>query len=92
MCRISVGLAHNYDGIIPSTWLLLNTCSTTSVGNNPDMFKKFWECLEEEILILVTNGEKNHSIKLASMNYFQLRRTLIYIQWPTYLHLRICMM
>ena len=36
--------------------------------------------------------EIKHSMKLASMNYFQLRRTSILIQWPTSLHLRICPM
>ena len=56
MCHISVGLAHNDDVIIPSTWLLLDTCSTTSVGNNPDTLKKIRECLEEDILNIVTNG------------------------------------
>ena len=34
--------------------------------------------------------ETKHSTKLASMNYFQLWRTSIYIQRPTLLHLRIC--
>ena len=58
MCQIHVGLAHHDDGIIPSTWLLIDTCSTSSVGKNPDMFKKISECLEEERLNVVTNGGK----------------------------------
>ena len=39
MCQIRVGLAQHDDGIIPSTWLLLDICYTSSVGKNPDMFK-----------------------------------------------------
>ena len=56
MCQIHVGLAHHDDGIIPSTWLLIDTCSTSSVGKNPDMFKNIREYLEEDILTVVTNG------------------------------------
>ena len=59
MCQIHAGFAHNDYGIIPSTWLLLDTCSTSSVGKNPDMFKNIWGCLEEERLTVVTNGGKN---------------------------------
>ena len=73
MCHIRVGLAQHDDGIIPYTWLLIGTCSTSSVVNNPDMFKNIWECLEEDRITVVTNGEKKHSMKLASMKYFQLR-------------------
>ena len=56
MCQIRVGLSHHDDGIIPSTWFLLNTCSTSSVEKNPDMFKNIWECLEDDRINLVTNG------------------------------------
>ena len=44
MCQIHVELALHDDSIIPYTWLLLDTCSTTSVGKNPDMFKNIMEC------------------------------------------------
>ena len=56
MFHIRVGLEQHDDGIIPYTWLLRDTCSTSIVSNNPDMFKNIWECLEEEILTVVTNG------------------------------------
>ena len=56
MCHIRVGLAQHYDGIIPSTWLLLDICSTTSVSKNTDMFKNIRELLEEERLNVVTNS------------------------------------
>ena len=56
MCQISVGLAHHDDEIIHSTWLLIDAYSTSSVGKNPDMFKKISECLEEERLNVVKNG------------------------------------
>ena len=42
MCQICVGLAQHDDGIIPSTWFFLDTCSTISFGNNPYMFKNIW--------------------------------------------------
>ena len=47
MCHICVLLEQHDDGIIPSTWLLLDTCSHSSVGKNPDMFKNIQECLED---------------------------------------------
>ena len=39
MGQICVGLTQHDDGIIPSTWLLLDTRSTSSVVINPDMSK-----------------------------------------------------
>ena len=56
MCQICVGLAQHDNGIIYSTWLLLDTCSTNGVGNNPDMLKNIREILEEKRLNLLTNG------------------------------------
>ena len=47
MCQIRVGLSQRDDGIIPSTWLFLDTFSTSSIGKNPDMFKNIQECLED---------------------------------------------
>ena len=58
MCQIRVGSSQHDDGIIHSTCLFLDTCCTSSVGENPDMFKNIWECLEEERLTVVTNGGK----------------------------------
>ena len=52
---MSVGLEHHDDGIIASTWLLLDTYFTSSVGKNPDMFKNIRECIEYERLTLVNN-------------------------------------
>ena len=46
MRHICVELSQHDDGIILSTWLFLDTCSTSSVGKNTDMFKNIWECLE----------------------------------------------
>ena len=56
MCQIRVGLAHNDDGFIPSTWLILDTWYTSIVGKNIDMFKNIRGFLEEERLTVVTNG------------------------------------
>ena len=47
MCHIRVGLAQHDDGIIPYNWLFLDTCSTSRVSKNLDMFKNIWEYLEE---------------------------------------------
>ena len=58
MCHIRVWSTQYDDGIILSTLLLLDTCSTTNVGKNPDMFKDHPECLEECRLNVVNNGEK----------------------------------
>ena len=56
MCQIIVVLAHNDYGIIPSTWLFLDTCYTTRIGKNPDMFNNIRECLEEDRINVVTNN------------------------------------
>ena len=56
MRHICVELSQHDDGIILSTWLFLDTCSTSSVGKNTDMFKNIWECLGEERFTVVTNG------------------------------------
>ena len=42
MCQIRVGLAQHDYGIVPYTWLLLDACSTSSVGKNTYMFNKLW--------------------------------------------------
>ena len=39
MFHICVVLAQHYDEIIPSNWLFLDICYTSSVGMNPDIFK-----------------------------------------------------
>ena len=46
MCHIYVILAQHDYGIIPSTWLLIDTCSTSSVGKNLYIFRNIWRCLE----------------------------------------------
>ena len=70
MCQIRIGLAQHDDGIIPSTWLLLDTCSTSSVVNNPNIFKNIRECLEEERLTVVTNGEKKAFNEIGKYELF----------------------
>ena len=47
MCHIIVVLSQHDDGIIPSTWLLIDTCSASSFGKNPDMFNNIQWFLEE---------------------------------------------
>ena len=56
MFQICVGLAQYDDGVIHSTWLLLDTCSTSSVDKNPNMLNNIRECLEQERHTVVTNG------------------------------------
>ena len=46
MFQICVGLAQYDDGVIHSTWLLLDTCSTSSVDKNPNTINNIRECLE----------------------------------------------
>ena len=56
MYLIRVGLAQHDDGIIPSTWLFIDTCSTSSVSKNTYTFKNIRKFLEEERLTVVTSG------------------------------------
>ena len=41
---------------IPSTWVLLDTCSTVSVGMNPDLFGPISLCNNNDALTIRTNG------------------------------------
>ena len=41
---------------IPSNWVLLDTCSTVSVGMNPDLFGPISLCDNNDVLTIRTNG------------------------------------
>ena len=70
MCQIRVGLAQHDYGIITSTWLLLDTCYTSSVSNHPYTFKNIWECLEQDILNVVFNGENKTLNEISEYELF----------------------
>ena len=41
---------------ISKSWLLLDTCSTCNVSNNPTLVTNVRECMPEEIITAYTNG------------------------------------
>ena len=64
--------------VLPLVSVRIHICSRT-FGNDQNSI----------YLLQKPMAETKHSMKLASMKYFQLRSTSIYIQWPTSLNLRI---
>ena len=70
MFHIYVLLAQHDYGIIPSTWLLIDTCSTSSVGKNLYIFRNIWRCLEEERLTVATNGENKAFNEMGKYELF----------------------
>ena len=69
-CHIRFVLAQHDDYIIPYTWLLLDTCYTSSVGKNPDMFKNIREFLEEERINVVTNSGRKSFNEIGKYELF----------------------
>ena len=53
---------------IPSSCILLDTCSTCDVANNPDLVNNIRTCTPEERLTAYTNGEKQVYNLCAELN------------------------
>ena len=70
MCQIFVGLAQHDDGIITSTWLFLDTYSTSIVDKNTDTLKNIRQHLEEQRLTVVTNGGNKSFDRIGNYELF----------------------
>ena len=53
---------------IPKSWLLLDTCSTCDVSNNPNLVSNIRACAADEVLLAYTNGGAQKFEKLADLN------------------------
>ena len=58
--------------IIPKSWILLDTCSTASVGNNTSLVYDISDCPPDNWLTLVTNGGSQVFKQMACLNLFPL--------------------
>ena len=56
--------------IIPSSWLLLETCSTGNVANNPNIMQNIRACKSEERLTAYCNGGKQVYNLMATLIFF----------------------
>ena len=54
---------------IPKSWVLLDTCSTCDVSNNPHLVKNIRACDPNEILLAYTNGGSQKFDKLADLRF-----------------------
>ena len=52
---------------IPKSWILLDSCSTCDVSNNPSFVSNIRECTSEERMTAFTNGGKQKYVHLADM-------------------------
>ena len=57
---------------IPKSWLLLDTCSTCNVSNNPTLVSNIHNCMPGENLTAYTNGGAQSYNKLADLKAFPL--------------------
>ena len=57
---------------IPKSWLLLDTCSTCNVSNNPTLVSNIQTCMHDEMLTAYTNGGAQYYNKLADLRVLPL--------------------
>ena len=60
--------AQNKLSPIPSTWVLLDTCSTSHVSNNAILVSNIVDCPPQERLCMTTNGGKMTYTQTATLN------------------------
>jgi hypothetical protein len=69
---MGLNFAHS-ESLIPKSWLLLDTCSTSSVTNNPDLVHNLRDCSKEEILTVHTNGSTKTFSQLGHLSLLPLQ-------------------
>ena len=57
---------------IPSSWILLDTCSTCNVVKNSSLVSNIQDCNNEERLTAYTNGGAQHYIQMATLKMLPL--------------------
>jgi hypothetical protein len=69
--QIGLGFAQG-DDCIPSTWILLDTCSMASVSNNEDLVCNIHTCEPQDELTVFTNGGSKLFKKRGTLRLFPL--------------------
>mmetsp|Transcript_11443 Transcript_11443/g.16186 ORF Transcript_11443/g.16186 Transcript_11443/m.16186 type:complete len:117 (-) Transcript_11443:1019-1369(-) len=52
---------------IPKSWVLIDTCSTCDVSNNPDLVTNVRACPKQDVLTAYTNGGAQQYEELADL-------------------------
>ena len=65
--QVRVGFAQSDSVSIPSTWILLDPCSTSSVGCNADLIGPIRDCTKDEFLTVYTNGGQKSFRQVATL-------------------------
>ena len=71
--QIRVGFAQGEDPVIPKSWLLLDTCSTASVGCNRALFVSLHPCPENDCLTVFTNGGQKTFDEIGDLKMLPLK-------------------
>ena len=74
MLQIRVRFVQNADGMLPSSWILLDNCSTSSVCNNESMIENICYCNLDETLTAYTNGGSNKFTHIAPFNFLPMEK------------------
>ena len=65
--HVGLMLAQDDSFSILKSWLLLDTCSTCDVFNNPDLVTRIRACTPNEVLLAYTNGESQKFEQIADL-------------------------
>ena len=69
MLLICVGFSQNDDVMITSSWILLYTCSISSVRNNKAMIGNFRDCTPDETLTVYKNGGSKNFTQISPFEF-----------------------
>ena len=73
MMQFRVGFTQSNDNaLIPDSWVLLDTCSTSSVTNNKDKVGDIRNCSPDECLKMFTNSGSTFYDKIAPLKLLPL--------------------
>ena len=70
LLHIRIGFAQNTDGMIPNSWILLDTCSTSSVCNNKEMIGNIRDFTSDETLTVYKNGGSKTFTKMEPFTFY----------------------
>jgi len=72
--QVSFGFAQKDKDIIPASWILLDTCSTVSIGNDSALIGSIEDCSEMDSLKVTNGGSKSFNqkakLKLLPMSIY----------------------
>ena len=82
--QVSFGFAQKDKDIIPASWILLDTCSTVSIGNDSALIGTIEDCSEMDSLKVTNGGSKSFNQK-QSRNYYRCPSIIMRTPWLIFL-------